>query len=201
MSNREPLRLRRDVRIASVGAEHAADMLRWMGDPVVSYNLGLRTEPSMERTLAWIDKARTDPGVAAFAILVEDRHVGNVVFDPIDSYLGNARLSVYIGEPTARGAGIATTGMYLAMAEMFGRLGMHKIWLTVHDRNHAGIAAYVRLGFVVEGVLRDEFKLDGRLANAFYMGLLKREFDEAVLDSAYDIERMDRHKFAGIAQG
>jgi RimJ/RimL family protein N-acetyltransferase len=53
---------------------------------------------------------------------------------------------------------------------------MHKIWLTVHDRNYHGINAYIRLGYAIEGVLRDEFLLDGKRTNALYMGVLDSNF-------------------------
>jgi RimJ/RimL family protein N-acetyltransferase len=157
-------------------------MYRWMCDPDVSANLGLRSQPSIEKTVAWIEGALADDSVEPFAILFQGGHVGNVVFDRIDRYLATARLSVYIGEPAARGAGIASTGMYLAMAEMFDRLGMHKIWLTVHDRNYHGINAYIRLGYAIEGVLRDEFLLDGKRTNALYMGVLDSDFRGLTVD-------------------
>jgi RimJ/RimL family protein N-acetyltransferase len=169
--------LRSDVEIEPISARHAANMLRWMGDPVVSTNIGLRGEPSIERTEAWIEAAVADASVAAFAVLSGGRHVGNVVLDRIDRYLNNARLSIYLGEADVRGSGVAITGMHRVMAEAFGPMSLHKIWLTVHTKNHAGINTYTRLGFSLEGVLRDEFLLNGTLVNVFYMGILKSEFE------------------------
>src|ERR1043166_3301204 len=115
MSDHKPLRLRQEVRVTPLEAEHAPSMFRWMCDPVVSVNLGLRSEPSMQKTSAWIESAVADETIEPFAVLLNDLHVGNVVLDRIDHYLGTARLSVYIGQAEARGAGIATTGMYLTM--------------------------------------------------------------------------------------
>ena len=177
MTDDARLVLRPDVEIEALSAQHAANMLRWMGDPVVRANIGLRGEPSMERTAAWIETAVADASIAAFAVLSGGRHVGNVVLDRIDRYLNNARLSVYLGEADARGSGVAVTGMYRVMAEAFGPMSLHKIWLTVHTKNHAGVNTYTRLGFSLEGVLRDEFLLDGTLVDVFYMGVLKSEFE------------------------
>ena len=173
----QPVKLRDDVQITPLESGHAAEMYRWMTDPEVSSNVGLRRTPSLDATLDWIATAAGDPEVLALAILQGGRHVGNVVFDQLDRHLGKIRLSVYIGETSARGLGVASTSIYLGMARAFGRPEVQKIWLTVHEQNEAAIRTYRRLGFEIEGVLRNEFKLDGVAVNAVYMGLLRREFE------------------------
>jgi hypothetical protein len=51
---------RSDVRISPLGFEHAENMLRWMTDPDVSDNVGLRTQPSLEGTDNWLRRALED---------------------------------------------------------------------------------------------------------------------------------------------
>jgi RimJ/RimL family protein N-acetyltransferase len=170
------LRLRNDVRLASLTGQHAQTMYQWMRDPVVSRNLGLRSEPSLEKTVSWIRQALEDPTVHPFAILVCEQHVGNVVLDRLDDYLATARFSIYVGEPSARQSGVGLTAAYLALLHGFQEIGLHKIWLTVHTQNIAAINTYAKLGFALEGILRDEFWLDGHRLNALYMGLLRSEF-------------------------
>lgn len=164
------------VTVEPVGPHHAAAMLRWMQDPEVAANLGLRGEPSAERTEDWIRRSTADPAIRAYAVLVDGRHVGNVVLDRIDGWLGTARLSVYMGEPDARNRGIGQAGIRAVLAEAFGPLRLHKVWLVVHVRNARAIAAYLRIGFRIEGVLRDEFLLAGQRLDVFAMGLLASEF-------------------------
>jgi len=164
------------VRIAPLELEHAAKMSEWMADPQVASNVGLRRKASEENTVQWIQKALQDSAIRAFAILLAHNHVGNVVLDQIDGYLNSARLSVYIGEADFRGQGIGSTAVYLAAKEGFEKEGLNKVWLTVHLMNHAAIAAYAKLGFVLEGILRDEFWLDGKRIAVLRMSLLRREF-------------------------
>lgn len=171
-----PLQLRPDVTIVPLTLEHAPNMYRWMCDPNVSRNLGLRVQPSAERTAAWIDNALRDPSIQPFAVLLDERHIGNVVLDRIDPYLGSARLSVYIGEQVDRGAGAGSTAIYLGARAGFETLGLHKIWAIIHVRNYASINAFNKVGFSVEGVLRDEFWLEGRRVSVLYVGLLDDEF-------------------------
>ena len=167
-----------EVRLDLLNGKHAESMYRWMRDPEVAENLGLRGEPSLERTRIWLANAVADDDVRAFAISLDDRHVGNVVLDRIDRHLGTCRLSVYIGEPSARGGGVGKMAVAHACVVAFGPLELHKVWLTVHCRNAAALNAYLAIGFVIEGVLRHEFLLRGRRLDAFRLGLLAGELIE-----------------------
>jgi RimJ/RimL family protein N-acetyltransferase len=171
-----PTALNRDIRLVAVSREHAAAMLRWVSDPLVGENIGLRSAPTLEKTLEWIDSAQKNSTVRAFAVLHSGNHIGNVVLDNIDSHLSSARFSIYIGEAQARGAGAGVTATMLALEEGFIKLGLNKIWLTVHAQNHSAIKTYLKVGFILEGVHRDEFLLRGRRIPALYMGMLVDEF-------------------------
>jgi RimJ/RimL family protein N-acetyltransferase len=170
------LKLRSDVKLALLSPDHASAMFRWMCDAFVIENIGLRSKPSLEKTSVWIAKALSDESIRAYAIHLGDQHVGNVVLDQIDRWLDIARISIYVGEPHARGAGVGRTALYLALEQAFNALNLHKVRLTVHARNLIAFNSYQALGFQVEGVLRDEFVLHGERLAAFYMGLLADEF-------------------------
>lgn len=164
------------VTLVALGPEHAAATFAWVSDPAIAANLGLKREATMARTEAWITAAGRGDDRKAYAILREGSHVGNVVLDFVDSHLGTARLSIYLGEPSARGAGVGRAAMERVLGEAFGTLGLHKVWLTVHPRNVGALRLYASLGFLVEGLLRDEFILEGRRLPAIRMGLLRSEY-------------------------
>ena len=164
------------VTLAPLAAGHADATYRWLLDPVVRDNLGLRSEPTPAKTQSWIAAAESDPLVHAFAVLSDGLHVGNVVLDRVDLYLMQCRLSVYVGEPAARGRGVGGAAVGTALRHAFGPLGLGKVWLTAHPENAAALALYARAGFRLEGTLREEFILNGRRLAALYLGLLAREF-------------------------
>jgi RimJ/RimL family protein N-acetyltransferase len=154
---------------------HAGTMLRWMLDPEVAENLGLRSAPTLARTLDWIAKGNVD----ARAIFHAGQHIGNVVLDCFDTHLQTARLSIYIGEPSARGKGLAAGALRMALERAFADHHLYRIWLTVHERNAPAVALYTRLGFRQEGVLRGDFLLRGERVNAILMSMLRSEFEAA----------------------
>lgn len=176
MTGTRPVARIPDLRLAPLAREHADATYRWVCDPDVTDNIGLSREPSLEKTRDWIEEAARRPDVEARAILRGDQHIGNVVLDRLDRQLDTARLSIYLGEARFRGQGAGTWAVYLALREGFEELSLHKIWLTVHARNHRALNAYCRLGFAIEGVLRGEFILGGERIDRFRMGLLRPEF-------------------------
>ena len=163
------------VTLSPLKPEHAEATYRWVCDAEVADNLGLRHAPSLELTRAWIKQAVMDPHKRAFAIRSDGIHVGNIVLDQIDRYLGTCRLSIYVGE-AGRGQGVGRQAVALAAEQAFDELGLNKVWLIVHAHNARAVKAYLAAGFVIEGVLRDEFILRGQRVNALRMGLLASDF-------------------------
>ncbi len=168
---------RDDVRLVPLSSAHAERTFQWVLDPSVRDQIGLRSEPSYERTIAWIATASVDEGTRAFAILANGEHVGNVVLDLIDDYLSTARFSIYIGPSESRGAGVGLAATKLAARYGFDELGLIKIWLTVHAENEVAQKTYAQAGFKVEGTLRGEFILGDRRLDAVRMGLFPEELE------------------------
>ena len=163
------------VRLLPLARAHAGAMLAWMQRDDVRDNVGVAAEPTMERTLAFIERALDDDAMAAFAIHDDEEHVGNVVLDRIDRRVGTSRFSIYLGAPERRGRGVGRAATRLALAHAFDALELQKVWLTVHVQNTRAITAYAGEGFRVEGVLRREFLLRGELVDVLYMGVLRGE--------------------------
>jgi RimJ/RimL family protein N-acetyltransferase len=176
------IRLRRDVKVGPLLSQYADNMFQWMCDLAISENLGLRNQPSMERTIEWLRHAQQAIDMRCFAILFDGRHVGNVIIDRIDNYLGTGRVSSYVGVSDLRSGGIGTTGNYLALQRSFNDMKLNKIWATTHTRNFQSIRMHIKLGFMLEGVLRDEFLLKGEREPVMYMGLLGSDFERLSIE-------------------
>jgi RimJ/RimL family protein N-acetyltransferase len=161
------------ITLLPLNKQHAPAMLRWMLEPEVAENIGLRSQPTLERTIDWIERSQNDSSTVAMAIEFNSVHVGNVILDRIDQYLATARLSIYIGDSQFRGMKIGQKSLDLAAKHAFSTMNLHKIWLTVHQYNSRAIAAYRAAGFEIEGTLRDEFFFQGKRCNALVMGLLR----------------------------
>ncbi len=179
MSSQQKLILRSGVKLVPLNLQHAPNMYRWVSDPTVADNIGLRSEPSLEKTVNWIKQTLDDPLSLAFGIMLEDQHVGTLVFDRYDAYLGTMRFATnYIGEATARGAGVGLTSLYLGYSAAFASFPIQKVWITVHSHNFRNLSALTKLGVRLEGLLGNEFKFKDQLIDLVYLGLLREDFEK-----------------------
>jgi len=153
-------------------------MLKWVSNKEIRDNLGLTNDPDLEKTQTWIARLSESKNILAMAIEVDNVYVGNVVLDQMDKKVRSARLSIYIGDSSARGRGVGSHSISHALKTAFQSLELNKVWLTVHCKNSQAINAYIRCGFLIEGVRRQEFALANRLVDCFHMGILAGEWCE-----------------------
>ena len=135
------------LSLCALQMAHAAAMYRWMLDPEVSRNIGLRTEPTLQKTEEWIKRASTSREFFPLAIHWNGRHIGNVIFDQIAPDGSLARLSTYLGEPDARNQGLGTQALRASIEKAFDERGLQNIWLHVHSDNQRARRVYEKLGF------------------------------------------------------
>ena len=62
----------------------------------------------------------------------------------------------------------------------FRTLNLNRIWLHVFEFNERALRAYEKVGFVREGVLRQDVFREGRYWNTVVMGILRDEWLPAV---------------------
>ena len=74
------------------------------------------------------------------------------------------------------GQGYGSEAARLLLGYGFGALGLHRIGLEVFAFNPRAVRAYEKLGFKLEGRLREVLHWDGRYHDALVMSLLEREY-------------------------
>ncbi|MCH1919401.1 GNAT family N-acetyltransferase [Shewanella sp. A3A] len=77
------------------------------------------------------------------------------------------------------GKGIITQACQWLIEQLFQQLEMDKIVICCNDDNHGSIAVAKRLGFTLEGTLRQHFVVNGVRRNMCSYGLLRQEWQQA----------------------
>ena len=87
---------------------------------------------------------------------------------PVHAHVGVLGMALL---PEFRGQGLGERLMREALdaARVFG---LHRVELTVREDNKNAIALYRKIGFEVEGLMREAIKVDGVCQNMALMGLL-----------------------------
>ncbi len=125
-------------------------------------------------------------GALADLVVVDqrDRPIGLVSFWDRTIPHDAAELSIWVGQEYRNG-GNGTEALRLALRYAFSDLKLHKVYLRVLEYNARAIRAYEKVGFRVEGTLRQEMRVQGRWYDLIYMGLLAHEF--AAVESVLEV--------------
>lgn len=75
-----------------------------------------------------------------------------------------------------RGKGLAQMAYRVFLQFLFGECGMNKVSLEVLDHNEPAKRLYRRLGFVLEGVKRQDVRRGDRYLDSLLMSMLRSEF-------------------------
>jgi len=114
-----------------------------------------------------LDLAITDKATGQF--------VGEVVFNEWSAQNHSCNFRIMIG-PRGRDRGLGTEAIRLFIGYGFEQLGLHRISLDVLAFNPRGRRAYEKVGFVTEGVLREEHSWDGQWIDDTIMSILDHEW-------------------------
>jgi RimJ/RimL family protein N-acetyltransferase len=118
-----------------------------------------------------------DPVRMVFKAIAAEGVIGHIELNHIDRANRSATISrVLVGDPALRGRGYGAAMVQRVLEIGFDELGLHRIDLYVFDFNHAAIACYTKLGFVIEGRLRDLRKMGDSYWSVYQMSMLEHEW-------------------------
>lgn len=160
----------------------AVAICRWKNDPETTRWMGRRfrknvTLEEARRSLqAAIDTLEDQVRFFAIAERETLRYLGGIDLTDIDHTDRNAVLSMVIGAPEHRGKGYGSEAVQLILAYAFNTLNLHKISLTVYEKNGAALRCYLKNGFRPEGRIRDHMRVQGEYSDLIPMGILEGEY-------------------------
>lgn len=99
--------------------------------------------------------------------------IGLIAYLNIDEYTKKAELRKLIGEKKQRGKGYGNEATKAWIEYGFFTLGLEKIYLTTINTDIKNIRINESLGFKVEGLLKNELKINGEYFDVLQMSLLK----------------------------
>lgn len=99
-----------------------------------------------------------------------DRYLGNVWLWGIHPQHRSAELRILIGEP---GKGYGTEACRMLLDFAFNSLNLNKVYLYVLAANSAARHIFAKVGFQEEGLLKQEFFLDGAYQDAYRMAVTR----------------------------
>jgi diamine N-acetyltransferase len=165
------------VRLRRMGREDTADVVRMRSDPEVRAQLFSERPPTADEHLRWLADIEACGDRHEFMIIerTSGRSVGTIGLSHIDPANRRAEYGVLIGEPGARGKGLAAEASRLLLDYAFGPLQLHRVYLQVLVRNESALRLYRRVGFEPEGVLRQHVRKGREFLDVAVMAVLAGE--------------------------
>jgi [ribosomal protein S5]-alanine N-acetyltransferase len=156
-----------------------ARYLSWLNDPEVTRYMETGTFPTTARDLEKFYDDVTGSRIQVILAVADrksGRHIGNVKLGPIHWIHRCATFGIMIGDKKLWGKGAGLEATKLMVEYGFDRLNLRRIDLGVFADHGAAVRCYEKIGFKVEGRMRESLFKDGKYVDRLWMGLLRSEY-------------------------
>lgn len=181
--------LGQNVRLRPLERDDLPRSAAWLADPEVREGIALFMPLSIEDETKWFEEmkkrdrelqilaidART-PGAASTGSAHGWLHIGSMGLNEIDWRIRAAELGIMIGDKHYWSQGYGTDAVRTLVGFGFNELNLNRIFLRVFDFNRRAVRCYEKVGFVLEGRLRQGHYSRGRYCDLLIMGLLREEW-------------------------
>ena len=161
----------------------------WLNDYEVTHFMETGSFPITADSLQKYVQAVAQSSQNVMLAIVErrmDKHVGNIKLGSIHWIHRRADVGIMVGDKKSWGKGYGYEATALMLSYGFRRLNLHKITLGVFADHGPAVRAYKRLGFVVEGTLREHLFRDGSFHDEYVMGILRSDYEKQVRKQGSD---------------
>ncbi len=170
------------IRLRGVERSDLPKFKEWLDDPEVSDSLSVYLPLSSVDEEQWFESAsRLSPDEKPLAIEMRDgpdwRLIGNSSFFNLEWANRCAEFGLFIGDKSVWNKGYGTETVRLLLRHGFETLNLHRIYLRVYSTNPRAIRAYEKVGFVLEGTMREAVYRHGRYADIHVMSVLRSEWN------------------------
>lgn len=153
----------------------------WMNDIAVYPSMGFTPPISLENTIKWYQvNLNNNKRVDCVFVNNQGELLAMAGLTSIDYTSRKAEFYLFVN-PNRQRQGIGWKATYLLCKYGFTVLHLNKIYLYTNDTNVGAQKVYEKVGFQLEGRLRDERIANSRYEDRLYYGLLAKEFNYDVM--------------------
>ncbi|MGE4408730.1 UDP-4-amino-4,6-dideoxy-N-acetyl-beta-L-altrosamine N-acetyltransferase [Pseudomonas sp.] len=160
--------------LRSLKVEELELMLSWRNAPSVRANMYTRHEITLAEHLAWWARIQMRSDQSYFMYECQSTPLGIVAFTGIDNESLNSSWAFYASPQAPKGTGSKME--YLALEYAFNHMRLHKLCCEVLAFNTLVIKLHQKFGFNIEGVFREQHRVDGVFVDVCRLGMLANEW-------------------------
>ncbi|WP_326907815.1 GNAT family N-acetyltransferase [Sedimentibacter sp. MB31-C6] len=165
-----------EIMIRKFQEEDIPYKVKWINDEennkFLHYDLPLRKD----KTLLWFNSIKDRKDRADYTIILNDEPAGLIGLLNIDNKNRKAEYYITLGTAKYKGKGVATIASDLLIKESFNIYKLNKIYLYTEVENLHAQKLFERIGFIKEGLLKEDLIQEGRKIDRFLYVLFIEEY-------------------------
>ena len=145
----------------------------WLNDPEVNQYLETRYQvQTLDSVREYVEgmAGKEDELFLAIHLKDKDRHIGNIKLGPVNPIHTFADVSLFIGEKSCWGKGIATEAISVLANCAFSVLELNKLRAGCYSENKGSARAFLKSGFEQEGRLRNQWIMNEKYQDELLFG-------------------------------
>lgn len=164
------------VSIRQFSREDIPKKVEWINNPQNNRFLHYDIPLSIERTEKWYDSHVGELNRYDAIIEVNGVPVGTIGLLSIDYDNKKAEYYIAMGETEYKGKGIAKKASRLLLSYGFEELSLNRIYLFTEKDNVIAQRLFEKIGFVKEGIIRQDIVSNGQFVDRFLYSFLKEDW-------------------------
>lgn len=173
------------IRLRPVEKEDLPRFVKWFADPELRAYLDAYLPLSLAQEEKWFEGNLTRGDTQVWAIDAQPEaggghwvHIGSCNFHRIDYRSRVSEFGILIGAPDYRGQGYGTDAVQTMVRFGFYTLNLNRVYLRVFADNARAIRCYEKVGFQLEGRLRQDNYSHGAYRDTLLMGLVRSDWEQ-----------------------
>lgn len=175
------------VKLRPVEKDDLPRFVRWLAEPELRYFLDAHLPIGQVQEERWFDRNLNAGSEQTWSIEAEPPdavgpwvHIGSCGYHQIDWRNRVGEVGIMIGAREYWGRGYGTDAMQALVAWGFYTLNLNRVQLRVFADNARAIRSYQKVGFQIEGRLRQGSFADGAYRDVVWMGVLRQDWSQAL---------------------
>lgn len=184
------------TRLRPIEKDDLPRYVRWLGDPELRSYLNTVLPLSQTQEEKWFERNLQAGNEQAWAIDAQPndmamgpwQHIGSCGFNEINWRTRAGEVGIMIGLREYWGRGFGTDALQTLVAWGFYSLNLNRVTLRVNADNVRAIRSYEKVGFMLEGRLRQATFANGAYGDELLMAVLREDWARAVSEAEADAE-------------
>jgi UDP-4-amino-4,6-dideoxy-N-acetyl-beta-L-altrosamine N-acetyltransferase len=164
------------VILRPLAVEDRDRLLAWRNLPEIARWMYSDHAISADEHARWFAAALGDPRRRYWIVEADGLPVGLANLYDLAPTHGRTSWAYYLADPSTRGQGIGAFVEYWMVEQVFGALGLNKLWCEVLIGNAPVWRLHESFGFQREALLRQHVRKDGEPADVVGLGLLASDW-------------------------